>query len=123
MRAAPAIRPSSYMLAPTYLKNNLLYQYSLNEIIEIISRETKIGPNEIKSKCRFHEYTFARQLVCYVCRSLIKPNYSLGLIGRELNMDHSSAHYGDKRIANFLQIPCPEKIIIEKILQKFKREN
>lgn len=123
MRAAPAIRPSSYMLAPAYLKTVPASSLSITEVFEIVSAETGVSIENIKSKCRFREYTFARQVICYICTQLANPSYTNGIVGRELNMDHSSVIYGTKQIRHFLQFNCKEKTEIEKILQKFKREN
>ena len=76
---------------------------SPNGILYQVSKGTGVAVEDIKSKCRKREFSFARHLFCYLtCNYTTTPLKKIGsYIG---NRDHSSVIHGRDNISDILDV-------------------
>jgi len=86
----------------------------MNRILETTCNTLNVNINDVRSKTREQETTYARHIFCYVAYNLIN-NHSLKSIGREVNRDHASVIHGKNRISNQYDIYKPVFDDVEEI--------
>jgi len=100
--------------AITFAGLNVVKGVGLNRILETTCNTLNVNINDVRSKTREQETTYARHIFCYVAYNLIN-NHSLKSIGREVNRDHASVIHGKNRISNQYDIYKPVFDDVEEI--------
>ena len=70
-------------------------EIELDTILKTVSEKRGISLDEMKSKRRFADYVFARQLFCFFARKYTPC--SLAKIGKVINIKHSAVMHSIKR--------------------------
>jgi len=100
--------------AITFAGLNVVKGVGLNRILETTCNTLNVNINDVRSKTREQETTYARHIFCYVAYNLIN-NHSLKKIGHEINRDHASVLHGKNRISNQYDIYKPVFDDVEEI--------
>jgi chromosomal replication initiation ATPase DnaA len=80
-----------------------VYKHAINEIdliADIVSEETGVPVDKMKSESREKETVNARQIVLYLCR--LYTRYTNRTIGRCFNRDHTTVMHSFRTIANHI---------------------
>ena len=82
----------------------LIPQFDLEmvEILDLVSKVTKVFKQDIIGRKRQREVVIARSLFSYICRHHLKKQYNT--IGRFINRDHSSVIYHCEVYNNYLKM-------------------
>lgn len=100
--------------AITFAGLDVVKGVGLNRILETTCKALNVDINDVKSKTREQQITYARHIFCYVAYNLV-TSHSLKSIGREINRDHASVLHGKGRISNQYDIYKPVFDDVEEI--------
>lgn len=109
---APAPAPPDPRPAPRFIP----HMTPLPTLMEIVSRETGISIDDIKSEWRDRRIVRARQIFFYAAH--IKFRYSFPRIGRYVRRDHSTVLHGAQRVASNREYYEPE---LSRVLEQCQR--
>lgn len=95
---------------------------TLEQIIEVVSKELNVKPAEIKSKGRSKNIANARRIVIYLARTLT-PN-SMPSLAQFFSMkDHSSVSKAMKAVKSEIEEDANFKMVIDELNNKIKSRN
>jgi len=95
---------------------------TINDIVEIISKELNVKPSEIKSKKRTKKVVHARRIIIYLARNLT-PN-SMPQIALYFGMkDHTAISHTMKKITEFLENNEKFKVQLEELSNKINKNS
>lgn len=90
---------------------------TIDQIIEVVSKELNVKPSEIKSKSRSQSIVNARRIVIYLARNLT-PN-SMPIIANYFGMkDHTAVSHAMKKINEIINNDANFKVIISQLSNK-----
>ena len=91
----------------------------MDKVITEVSREFEVSPEDIKSKKRVENVTFARQVAMYILREI--TDLSLTEIGQQFSgRDHSTAYHSIGKIESKIENNNILKARIDEIIKNIK---
>ncbi len=93
---------------------------TIDDIVQIISRELNIKPSDLKSKKRTKNVVYARRIAIYLAREL--TSNSMPQIAMHFGMkDHTAISHAMKKINEILKNDDNFKLILEELSNKIKK--
>jgi len=90
---------------------------TIDQIVEVVSKELNVKPSEIRSKSRAKAIVNARRVVIYLARNLT-PN-SMPIIANYFSMkDHTAVSHAMKKINEIIENDANFKVIITQLSNK-----
>ena len=102
-----------------YIGPNILAKNKIQLVIQLVSNNYNITPDDIKSKKRLSKISVPRQIAMYICREYLKESFSK--IGNEFGgKDHTTVMHSVDKIKKLIKKDNDLDIEIKKIINKIK---
>ena len=117
--------PPSINVAQTVIKeilnDNQPVPVTIERIIEEVAKTYSITPDDLRSKKRAAQISYARQVAIYIIKEVTQM--SLELIGNEFGgRDHSTISYALRQVEQQIEKEPHQKAIIDDIIKNIKNK-